>query len=169
MRSIARSDSLRDSLRDRKNLGPIATPIKACRLCGSRKLVRILSLGNQHVSDFVTARGSSPRSPLELARCTNCSLVQLKHTFPRESLYRHYWYRSGISSTMRTALEDVVVKACRVARPKAGDLVVDIGCNDGTLLRSYKIPRLRLVGFEPAKNLVGEARRGTGRILNDFF
>ncbi|TMI19926.1 methyltransferase domain-containing protein [Candidatus Bathyarchaeota archaeon] len=150
-------------------MGPIAVPIKGCRLCHSRTLVRILSLGNQHVSDFVTAEGDSPQSPLELMRCTSCTLVQLKHTFPRDSLYRHYWYRSGISSTMRKALEDIVVKSCEIAQPKNGDIVVDIGCNDGTLLRSYKIPGLRLVGFEPAKNLVEEARKGTELVFNDFF
>ncbi|OLD12955.1 MAG: hypothetical protein AUI93_02015 [Crenarchaeota archaeon 13_1_40CM_3_52_10] len=147
----------------------MATPIRQCRLCHSRKLVRILSLGNQHVSDFVTAMGDSPRSPLDLVRCTRCNLVQLKHTFPRDSLYRHYWYRSGISSTMRKALEDIVVKACEVVHPGEGDIVVDIGCNDGTLLRSYKIPGLKLVGFEPARNLVEDARKGTTFVFNDFF
>jgi 2-polyprenyl-3-methyl-5-hydroxy-6-metoxy-1,4-benzoquinol methylase len=70
---------------------------------------------------------------------------------------------------MRKALEDVVVESCEVAHPKPGDIVMDIGCNDGTLLRSYKIPGLNLVGFEPAKNLVEDARKGTGYIFNDFF
>jgi hypothetical protein len=70
---------------------------------------------------------------------------------------------------MRNALEDIVVRSCEVVRPENGDIVVDIGCNDGTLLRSYKIPGLRLVGFEPAKNLVGEARKGTEFVFNDFF
>ena len=70
---------------------------------------------------------------------------------------------------MRKALEDIVVKACEVAQPEDGDIVMDIGCNDGTLLRSYKIPSLKLVGFEPARNLVEEARKGTGFIFNDFF
>jgi len=70
---------------------------------------------------------------------------------------------------MRKALEDIVIKACEVVQPEDGDIVLDIGCNDGTLLRSYKIPGLKLVGFEPAKNLVEEARKGTGFIFNDFF
>lgn len=70
---------------------------------------------------------------------------------------------------MRTALEDITVKACEIAQPRPGDVVMDIGCNDGTLLRSYKTPKLRLVGFEPAKNLVDEARRGTKHVFNDFF
>jgi len=70
---------------------------------------------------------------------------------------------------MRKALEDIVVKACEVAQPKEGNIVMDIGCNDGTLLRSYRIPSLKLVGFEPAKNLVEDARKGTTFVFNDFF
>jgi SAM-dependent methyltransferase len=70
---------------------------------------------------------------------------------------------------MREALADVAVKASQVANPDAGDIVVDIGCNDGTLLRSYAKPGLRLVGFEPAENLVEDARKGTDWVFNDFF
>ena len=148
---------------------PIATPITQCRLCRSKDLVQVISLGNQHISDFVTPTGDSPQSPLELVRCKQCGLVQLRHTFPRDSLYRHYWYRSGISSTMRKALKDIVVKGCEIARPDNGDIVIDVGANDGTLLRSYVIPGLKLVGFEPAKNLVEDARKGTTLVFNDFF
>jgi len=147
----------------------VATEVKVCRVCGSRRFDEVLSLGNQYVSDFVAADGNSPQSPLELIRCPNCGLIQLRHTFSRGSLYRHYWYKSGISSTMRKALSDLVSRACEVATPHAGDLVVDIGCNDGTLLRSYTIPGLFLAGFEPAGNLVEEARKGTNWIVNDFF
>lgn len=144
-------------------------PIKACRVCRSTRLDEILSLGNQYISDFVALDGNSPQAPLELVRCKDCGLVQLRHTFSRGSLYRHYWYKSGISSTMRNALADLVAKACEIAKPDPGDLVVDIGCNDGTLLRSYTSKGLTLVGFEPAENLVQEARKGTGWIFNDFF
>jgi NDP-4-keto-2,6-dideoxyhexose 3-C-methyltransferase len=70
---------------------------------------------------------------------------------------------------MRKALEDIVVKSCEVTQPSAGDIVMDIGCNDGTLLRSYNIPGLNLIGFEPAKNLIEDARKGTGYVFNDFF
>lgn len=146
-----------------------ATAIKDCRVCHSRRLTKVLSLGNQYVSDFVTSTGHYPRVPLELVRCSNCGLVQLRHTFPRGSLYRHYWYKSGISRTMREALADIVSNACEIARPSAGDMVLDIGCNDGTLLRSYSTLGLYLVGFEPAINLIEEARVGTDWVFNDFF
>jgi SAM-dependent methyltransferase len=147
----------------------VSTAITACRLCQSPKLDEVLSLGTQYVSDFVTLDGNSPQAPLELVRCPRCGLVQLRHTFSRGSLYRHYWYKSGISPTMRRALSDLVSRTCEIAKPSAGDLVLDIGCNDGTLLRSYPMKGLFLTGFEPAENLVQEAQNGTNWIFNDFF
>ncbi len=146
-----------------------AMPIKSCRACHAEKMLDVLSLGDQHVSDFVTAAGDSPIAPLNLVRCAACGLVQLSTTFPRELLYRQYWYRSGISSSMKMALEDIVSKACDIAAPIAGDLVIDIGCNDGTLLASYKKSGLQRVGFEPAKNLVADARKVSDYVFNDFF
>ena len=70
---------------------------------------------------------------------------------------------------MREALADVAAKAYQVAKPAVGDIVVDTGCNDGTLLRSYPKTGLRLIGFEPAENLVEDARKGTNWVFNDFF
>src|SRR5437667_2346712 len=147
----------------------LVTSTDTCRVCHSHELDEVLSLGNQYVSDFVDSDGKSPRAPLELVRCRTCGLVQLKHTFSRTSLYRHYWYKSGISTTMRKALAELASKTCAIANPRPGDLVVDIGCNDGTLLRGYATDGLIRVGFEPAENLVGEARRGTDWVFNEFF
>jgi len=70
---------------------------------------------------------------------------------------------------MRTALADIADKAEKLTKPSSGDIVLDIGCNDGTLLRSYKSSNLILVGFEPATNLIEDAQIGTTKILNDFF
>ena len=70
---------------------------------------------------------------------------------------------------MRKALADLVSRTYEIVKVGSNDLVVDIGCNDGTLLRSYRIKGLFLVGFEPAENLVEEARKGTHWIFNDFF
>ncbi len=84
-------------------------------------------------------------------------------------MFKQYWYRSGINRTMTAALEDVASQAEPLANLSEGDLVVDIGCNDGTLLRSYKAPGLRLIGFEPARNLIRYAEVGTTKIVNDYF
>jgi NDP-4-keto-2,6-dideoxyhexose 3-C-methyltransferase len=70
---------------------------------------------------------------------------------------------------MRLALADVATKAYNIAKPEAGDIILDVGCNDGTLLRSYPMTGMKLVGFEPAENLIRDASQGTNWIFNDFF
>ena len=144
---------------------------KTCRSCGSGRLQSVLDLGNLYVSNFadVPDSGRWPRVPLDLLLCEECGLAQLRHTTPAEWLYTHYWYKSGISATMRAALADISRKAAHFAGLQTGDSVLDIGCNDGTLLRSYGYDGVRRVGFEPAENLACEAAAGTDRIVPDFF
>jgi NDP-4-keto-2,6-dideoxyhexose 3-C-methyltransferase len=143
----------------------------SCRSCASSDLVTAMDFGNLYVSNFPDIPESAlwPRVPLELLLCGGCGLVQLRHTTPPEWLYRRYWYKSGVSATMRAALADVTDKAAHFAGLEPGDNVLDIGCNDGTLLRSYAVEGIRRTGFEPAENLVLEASAGTDRIVNDFF
>ncbi len=156
----------------RKYLSSVRT---TCRACGSRELVPILSLGEQYVSNFVDNGydyREEERIPLELVLCEStahgCGLLQLKHTVSRELLYKQYWFRSGLNETMRDALRDITQKAESFIKLSPDDIVLDIGCNDGTLLRSYKT-KAKLIGFEPAINLIKEAMVGTDHIINDFF
>jgi NDP-4-keto-2,6-dideoxyhexose 3-C-methyltransferase len=148
--------------------------ISSCRSCGLKKLVPILSLGEQYVINFLDSNENSGiKAPLELVLCDinsgGCGLLQLRHTVPLDLMYRQYWYKSGVNQTMRNALADVVDKAEKLIKLKAGDIVLDIGSNDSTLLRLYKTKGLILVGFEPATNLMDEARVGVTKVINDFF
>jgi len=146
---------------------------KTCRVCGSAKLTPILSLGEQYVTNFVDApEGEYPHGPLELVLCNpkegGCGLLQLKHTVERDVMYRKYWYKSGISTTMVKALADIISAAKKLARLSSGDIAIDIGANDGTLLRQYKVPGLVTVGFEPS-NLWKLGVEGNSKIINDYF
>src|ERR1700757_4060930 len=124
-----------------------------CRVCGG-SLDLILSLGEQYVSNFLAPdQPDGPKAPLELVLCQGCWLLQLRHTVPGEMMYREYWYRSGTNQTMRDALADVSRSAAKLMHLKTGDSVLDIGCNDGTLLGSYAVPGLYKIGFDPAENL----------------
>lgn len=133
----------------------------------------MLSLGTLCVSGFVTEGDEPVSAPLDLVLCDRaaggCGLLQLKHTVPPDSLYRHYWYRSVTNESMRLELAEIARRAEQAVGLTAGDLVLDIGCNDGTLLRSYRTPGLRLGGFEPAENLVFFARQGCDVVVNEFF
>jgi len=147
--------------------------IDACRSCGNADLDPILSLGEQYVSDFVDSPDDQTvKAPLELVLCDastgGCGLLQLEHTVDPNYLYSEYWYKSGINESMRESLRSVAEDATHVAELEENDLILDIGCNDGTMLRMFD-EDCRRVGFEPAENLVSEAREGTTRVINDFF
>lgn len=148
------------------------TPRTTCRVCFSKKLAPILSLGGQYVSDFVDET-KGEKIPLELVLCDpqqgGCGLLQLTYTTPPELMYTQYWYRSGMNKTMTDALADIAHKAQRLVDIGKGDIAIDIGANDGTLMRQYTNPSLFTVGFEPAKNLIPYAEKGNGKIINDFF
>jgi hypothetical protein len=70
---------------------------------------------------------------------------------------------------MRSALKNITNSIKKKITLNSDDIVIDIGANDGTLLRMYDRNDLSLVGFEPAKNLITDARIGTSKIINDFF
>jgi len=140
-----------------------------CRVCGN-ELEPILSLGDQHVSDFLKPeQADGPKVPLELVLCQQCRLLQLRHTVPAEMMYQNYWYRSGTNQTMRNALADISSSASKVVHLQAGDAVLDIGCNDGTLLSSYTVPGVYKVGFDPAQNLAVYSRKVADKVLVGLF
>ena len=144
-----------------------------CRLCGLDKLAPILSLGEQFVTNFMDDPGKEAlKAPLDVVLCdlsdNGCGLLQLKHTVNRDVLYRQYWYLSGTSTTMVSALRDVARKSENLAGLSSGDIVVDIGSNDGTLLKQYKTRSLRRVGFEPS-NLWSVCKEEGIQTINDYF
>lgn len=143
---------------------------KTCRLCGSAKLSPVLSLGNLYVSTFVKSKKDKiTKAPLELVFCEHCTLLQLKHTAPQELLYsRHYWYYSRINPVILKDLKEITKVAQKLVTLKKGDMVLDIGANDGTLLLHYPKNLIR-VGCEPAKNLLPALKKVTPHVIGDFW
>ena len=150
------------------------TTLKACRVCGQNNLKDIISLGHQHLVDFLEDDSEKKLvAPLDLVLCdvnnSGCGLLQLQHTVPPDLLYRRFWYKSGVNQTIKNDLEDIVQNIEKRISLEEGDFVIDIGANDGTLLRFYKNLSLNLIGFEPAKNLMEDAKKGTTEIINNYF
>lgn len=149
--------------------------VNKCRVCGFQNLSTIISLGDFYVSDFLgeLETDKAKKAPLELVLCEEskggCGLLQLKHTVSHETLYRNYWYRSGMNKTMTDELNGIADKVEFLADLNPGDFVLDIGANDGTLLRGYKTKEINLIGFEPAKNLTAWNNEGITKIIPDFF
>jgi len=142
-----------------------------CRVCGSERLVSRMSLGSHYINDFPWPGKAyeGPKCPIDIFQCLHCTLVQNIHTARQELLYTgHYWYKSGTTETMRKALMNVVTCAKSEVILRDGDVVLDIGSNDGTLLRCYD-KCLVTVGVEPATNLASHPQEGVHSLINDFW
>lgn len=139
-----------------------------CRSCAG-SIYSIFDLGKIVPSDFLLPDQPDPHAvPLDLCRCESCGLVQLKHTVNPDSLYRNYWYRSGINETMKAELADLVQAATTLVNLKPDDVVVDVGANDGTLLSNYPKNVVR-IAYEPAYNLFDALRPHADVLVADFF
>jgi len=151
---------------------PKTIEISKCRLCLSKKLLKIYSFGNFFVSNFVLKKNINKgiKAPLNLIYCKNCKLLQLQHSAPQEIMYKKfYWYRSGITNTMKDALKDIFLATKKMSILNKGDTILDIGANDGTLLRYFKKEKYITIGCEPAKNLTKFLRRNCDYVLGNFW
>jgi len=143
---------------------------KSCRVCGASNLLTVLNLGELFLSDFRNDKHKPPIYPLILLMCSKCALVQLKHTVPPKILYTNrYGYKSGVNNTMREELKYIVKESLdQYGRKNSSLTVVDIGANDGTLIKNYP-KSFTKIAIEPIKKFSDEARRYTNYVINDFF
>ena len=153
--------------------------IKNCRICGSDKLTPVLSLGDQFLPGYTPKENDpepiSEKFPLDLVRCDvtknqkGCGLVQLLHSIDPDIMYERYFYRSGINKTMTSNLKEIAEMMISKVQLQDNDIVVDIGCNDGTLLKNYQDRKLKSVGFDPAKNMEKFSKTSGAKIIVDYF
>ncbi|MCF7975678.1 MAG: class I SAM-dependent methyltransferase [Phycisphaerae bacterium] len=127
--------------------------IHACRVCSNNKLETVLDLGSQALTGIFPPANEPivAEGPLELCYCPECTLVQMRHTYnPLEMYGSNYGYRSGLNQSMVQHLQAKAAYLTRLGALKAGDWVLDIGSNDGTLLGLYAVEGLNLAGIDPS-------------------
>ncbi len=149
---------------------------KTCRVCRSENLSPVINLGEQHLQgSFIKPDKEMPpmrKIPLSLVRCDPsknekaCGLLQMEHTVPPEVLYSAYWYRSGTNNTMRNHLNGIVTEAISIVKKKRAT-VLDIGCNDGTLLKFYP-EEFRKFGVDPS-DVAQEINKDEVQVFQDIF
>lgn len=142
-----------------------------CRSCkATLQETPDFSLHPQHIATYFVGPGvevpTTERFPLDLHQCPNCKLIQLRHTVDRELLFRHYWYRSSISNTMKCHLQELAFEASELTELKKGDTVIDIGANDGTFLSNIT-PSIRRVAIEPSQ--IADEIKEPIIVIRDFF
>ena len=125
--------------------------ITQCRICGGVHLEQVLSLGEQsltgvfpkNINDKITT------GPVDMVWCKNCGLLQLKQSYSLSEMYGdNYGYRSGLNNFMVKHLQQKIHTIENLAKPNPNDIVIDIGSNDATSLKSYTLPCIK-VGIDP--------------------
>lgn len=136
--------------------------LSKCRICKSRKLFHFLSLSSMPIPNgFLEKKQLSEpeqKYPLSVCVCRNCWLVQLEYVIPSEIMFKNYLYIPSTSSTMLNHFKNLAEEAVKRFDLKKGSFIIDIGSNDGTLLRYFKDQEMDVLGIDPASNLAFVAR-----------
>ena len=147
-----------ETLEAARTLPQVFREIEKCRICGNGDIVAILSLGKQYLTGVFPRSGATTLSkgPLELVACNiegnrkACGLIQLRQSYNLEEMYGdNYGYRSSLNRAMVKHLGDKVHHLVQQYPVRPGDLVLDIGSNDGTLLSFYPEGQITAVGIDP--------------------
>lgn len=142
-----------------------------CRICRRSRLHPFLELGPMPLAGgFLRPEeaGTELAFPLTLAVCTECREVQTLETVRRELLFRDYRFLASTTATLRGHFAGLAETLhARFLGP--GDLAVDIGANDGVLLRPLGRLGVRAIGFEPASNIARVAREAGCLVVEEFL
>lgn len=146
--------------------------VQQCRVCLGTDLRPFLDLGEQPPANALLTeeglRTVEQKFPLALCYCASCELIQLTHVVAASTLFEHYVYFSSVSAKMAEHFAALADEVATRFVPKNG-LCVELGSNDGILLRSLLGRELRVLGVDPAST-VGDAAREQGvPTVTDYF
>lgn len=145
----------------------------ACQVCGRKPLTLILALGHQPVTQRYlseqTLREPETTYPLHLCRCARCGLIQLDYIVAPEIVFpKEYPYRTGLTNMLVRNFHSLAEALETHGYFKPNDLIVDIGSNDGTLLKPFRARGGRVIGVEPTDAAKAANRSGIPTI-QEFF
>lgn len=144
-----------------------------CQICNSTKLHTVLDLGHQPLCDSLLTKEmlNHPEKnyPLRMILCEKCTGVQIDYCVPGEEVYHpDYPYRSGITKELATYQENMALSLVKKFDLKPSDLVIDVGSNDGTLLKGFKKGGVKTLGIEPT-NIARIANKSGVKTIQAFF
>jgi hypothetical protein len=145
--------------------------IEKCRICDSKNLITILSLGEQYLTGVFpkTIGEKITKGPLDLVWCPDSGLLQLKQSYSSDEMYGdNYGYRSGLNSSMVRHLTNKIHTLERLVALSEKDLVIDIGSNDATSLKAYTGNHQK-VGIDPTGLKFKEFYTMGIDLIPDFF
>ena len=150
----------------------MSNSIKCCRSCNCEDISVVFELGDQALSGVFISNNLDgiTSGPLTLVQCNQCTLVQLQNFYPLDEMYNDgYGYRSGVTEYMRQHLKEIVIFATKNATLKKNDCVLDIGCNDGTLLSNYSKDNFSRIGIDTVAKKYLDLYQNDIKVVTDFF
>ena len=131
-----------------------------CRLCSSPNVEVVIALEPVPLAEkYTTAEETDDAEtyPLDVYMCRDCGHVQLLDVIDSETLWDDYTYHSGQTQGIVDHFKDVAATIVKRHNPTPGGLVIDIGSNDGSLLRPFKDLGFKVLGIDPAKQIAAKA------------
>lgn len=147
--------------------------IKNCQICHSSKLEIVLNLGHQAPvhAHLTPDKVNHPETlyPLNLCRCAACGLLQINYAVEPKIIFpQEYPYYTGMTGMLIKNFRDLVSSVYNMYNLTPKDLVIDIGSNDGTLLRGFREMGLKVLGIEPTQ-VAKIAVKNKIPTVHDFF
>ena len=146
--------------------------VSSCEVCGQKNMDTVLDLGLHPMCDDLVEMGSDricKEFNIEILYCENCYTAHQKFQVPKKELFpKNYHYRSRFTADVLSGMEDLV-NSCQISFGSLNDKkVLDIGCNDGSLLTFFKEKGALTFGMEPTDAYLDAVEKGH-IIINDFL
>ena len=144
-----------------------------CRICRTPLPDPFLDLGEMPLANsFLHSPEEFSKEvsyPLAVSLCPKCGLVQLTCVVPPEQMYRQYPYVSSTSESVRRYAADLAGRVTTALTLGPKDRVVELGSNDGLVLKAFQEQGVQVMGVEPARNLAAVARKNGIPTVEEFF
>ncbi len=143
---------------------------KDCRGCRGENLVKVIDYGLVPIANsFIKDKSDMRKIPLEVYFCKDCSLIQILHIISSEELFLDYRYTSSVSSKVIQHFKGLADCIKSRFNPKKDEIILEVGSNDGVLLKELKDIGLRGIGIEPSLNISKIATSRFLESINSFF
>lgn len=146
---------------------------KACRMCGSEKLVKFLDLGKQALANSFLKKEDlekpEPAFPLEAYFCESCNLAQIVHVVDPEIMFRDYVYFTSGMPKISIHWQEYANHVMANFLSDKNDFVLEVGSNDGSLVKYFFEKGYKALGVDPARNIADVANKNGVPTLCEFF
>ena len=140
-----------------------------CQVCSTEGLVRVLNLGNHPLCDDlipITSNLKCKEYPIDIVYCKECYTAFQNYEIDKKILFpKSYHFRARVTGSLLAGMKDFVDSTEKRLGDLTGKLVLDVGCNDGSLLNFFEAKGCNTIGIEPTDAAL-DSRHKT---INNFF